>query len=87
MFEFARNAERRRGWRVATALLGMTYLGVWLAFGVVCYVLYNAFGMPWPGSQVWRSTAIAGDCSASTIPAIWRESANLIRLPTFYTVV
>ena len=38
MFEFARNAERRRGWRVATSLLGMTYLGVWLAFGVVCYV-------------------------------------------------
>src|SRR5438874_773541 len=41
MFEFARNAERRRGWRVATPLLGITYLGVWLAFGVVCYVLYN----------------------------------------------
>src|SRR5215831_18813019 len=30
VFEFARNAERRRGWRAATALLGMTYLGVWL---------------------------------------------------------
>src|SRR6185436_17898133 len=52
MFEFARNAERRRGWRGATALLGTTYLGVWLVFGVVCYVLYNALGMPWPNQQV-----------------------------------
>jgi predicted metal-binding membrane protein len=52
MFEFARNAKRRRGWRVATALLGMTYLGVWLAFGVVCYALDNALGMPWPNQAV-----------------------------------
>ena len=51
-FEFARNAERRRGWRVATAVLGMTYLGVWLAFGVVCYLLYNALGMPWPNQAL-----------------------------------
>ncbi len=48
MFEFARNAEGRRGWRAATALLGVTYLGVWLVFGVACYALYNAVGMPWP---------------------------------------
>jgi predicted metal-binding membrane protein len=48
VFEFARNAEGRRGWQAATALLGATYLGVWLAFGVVCYALYNAVGMPWP---------------------------------------
>jgi predicted metal-binding membrane protein len=26
----------------------VTYLGVWLAFGLVCYALYNAVGMPWP---------------------------------------
>jgi predicted metal-binding membrane protein len=58
IFEFARNAERRRGWRVATALLGMTYLGVWLAFGVVCYVLYNAFGMPWPNQAVVGGVAL-----------------------------
>jgi predicted metal-binding membrane protein len=48
IFEFARDAERRSGWRAATALLGGTYLGVWLVFGVVCYALYNALGMPWP---------------------------------------
>jgi predicted metal-binding membrane protein len=58
MFDFARNAERRRGWRVATALLGMTYLGVWLAFGVVCYLLYNAFGMPWPNQAVVGGVAL-----------------------------
>ena len=58
MFEFARNAERRRGWRVATALLGMTYLGVWLAFGVVCYLLYNAFGMPWPNQALVGGVAL-----------------------------
>jgi predicted metal-binding membrane protein len=46
VFEFAQHTERRRRWQAATALLGATYLGVWLAFGVVCYVLYNAVGMP-----------------------------------------
>jgi predicted metal-binding membrane protein len=58
MFEFARNAERRRGWRVATALLGLTYLGVWLAFGIVCYVLYNALGMPWANQNVVGGAAL-----------------------------
>jgi predicted metal-binding membrane protein len=48
VFEFAQHAEGRRGWQAATALLGATYLGVWLAFGVGCYLLYNAVGMPWP---------------------------------------
>lgn len=48
VFEFARNAEGRRGWRAATALLGATYLAVWLAFGVACYALYDLLRMPWP---------------------------------------
>src|SRR5918993_1229086 len=48
VFEFARRAEGRRGWQAATALLGVTYLGLWLAFGVASYALYNAVGMPWP---------------------------------------
>jgi len=59
VFEFARNAEGRRGWRVATALLGVTYLGVWLAFGVVCSVLYNALGMPWPNQALVAGGALA----------------------------
>jgi len=47
VFEFARDSEGRRGWRRATALLGVTYLGIWVAFGVGCYLLYTAVGMPW----------------------------------------
>jgi predicted metal-binding membrane protein len=59
MFEFARSAERRRGWRVASALLGATYLGVWLAFGIVCYLLYNAVGMPWPNQALVGGAALS----------------------------
>lgn len=48
VLEFARTAEGRRGWQVATGVLAVTYLGVWLMFGVVCYALYTAARMPWP---------------------------------------
>jgi predicted metal-binding membrane protein len=58
VFEFARNAEGRRGWRAATALLGATYLGVWLAFGAVCYGLSNAVGMPWPNQGLVGGAAL-----------------------------
>jgi predicted metal-binding membrane protein len=52
IFEFARRSERRRAWAVATALLALTYLAVWLAFGLACYAVYVALGMPWP-NQGW----------------------------------
>ena len=58
VFEFARNSERRRGWRTATALLGATYLSTWLAFGVICYVLYNAVGMPWSEQKLIGGAAL-----------------------------
>jgi predicted metal-binding membrane protein len=58
VFEFAQNTERRRGWQAATALLGATYLGMWLAFGVVCYVLYDAVGMPWPNQGLIGGAAL-----------------------------
>jgi predicted metal-binding membrane protein len=58
VFEFARNAEGRRGWQAATALLGLTYLGVWLAFGVVSYALYTAVGMPWPNQALVGGVAL-----------------------------
>ncbi|MGN6359092.1 MAG: DUF2182 domain-containing protein [Thermomicrobiales bacterium] len=48
VFEFAQHSERRRGWQAATVVLGATYLGIWLVFGVVCYALYHVAGMPWP---------------------------------------
>jgi predicted metal-binding membrane protein len=52
IFEFARGSEGRRAWPVATALLALTYLAVWLAFGLACYGVYVAIGMPWP-NQSW----------------------------------
>jgi predicted metal-binding membrane protein len=58
VFEFAQHTERRRGWQAATALLGATYLGVWLAFGVVCYMLYNAVDMPWPNQGLIGGAAL-----------------------------
>jgi predicted metal-binding membrane protein len=58
VFEFAQTTERRRGWQAATALLGATYLGVWVAFGIVCYMLYNAVGMPWPNQGLIGGAAL-----------------------------
>jgi predicted metal-binding membrane protein len=48
VFEFARSAEGRRGWQGATGLLGLTYLSVWLAFGLICYVVRSALPMSLP---------------------------------------
>jgi predicted metal-binding membrane protein len=69
VLEFARTAERRRGWPVATGALAVTYLGVWLVFGVVCYALYTALGMPWPNQPVivGLTLALAGAYSLSPI--------------------
>ena len=54
VYRFARQAEGRRTRPVAVGMLGLVYLAVWLAFGVVCYLAYNALGMP------WRNQALAG---------------------------
>ena len=59
VLEFARTAEKRRGWPVATGVLAVTYLGVWLLFGVVCYAIYAAVGMPWPNQAVVVGVALA----------------------------
>ncbi len=48
IFEFARGSEGRRAWPVATVALALTYLAVWLAFGLACYGVYVAIGTPWP---------------------------------------
>jgi predicted metal-binding membrane protein len=67
--EFARTAERRRGWPVATAVLAGTYLGLWLIFGVVCYAIYAALRMPWPSQPlvVGLALALAGVYSLTPI--------------------
>ena len=59
VLEFARTAEGRTRWQVATGVLAVTYLGVWLLFGVVCYTLYAAVGMPWPNHAVVIGLALA----------------------------
>ena len=59
VLEFARTAEGRRGWPVATGVLAATYLGAWLIFGVVCYAVYTAAGMPWPNQAVVAGLALA----------------------------
>src|SRR5882672_2105776 len=69
VLEFARTAEGRRGWQVATGVLAVTYLGVWLMFGVVCYAIYTAARMPWPNQDVivGLALALAGVYSVSPI--------------------
>src|SRR5947209_15262162 len=59
VLEFARTAERRRGWQVATGVLAGTYLGVWLVFGVVCYAVYTALRMPRPNQAAAVGVALA----------------------------
>src|SRR5438046_37799 len=59
VLEFARTAERRSGWQVATGVLAATYLGLWLVFGVVCYAVYTAMRMPWPNQAVVVGLALA----------------------------
>ena len=59
VLEFARTAEGRRGWPVATGVLAVTYLGVWLIFGVVCYAIYTAARMPWPNQAMVAGLALA----------------------------
>ena len=59
VLEFARDAEGRPGWQAATAVLGATYVGVWLAFGVACYAAYIALGMPWANQELVGGAALA----------------------------
>src|SRR5438552_756986 len=62
-------AGGRRGWQVATGVLAVTYLGVWLLFGVLCYAIYTAARMPWPNQAVavGLALALAGAYSFSPI--------------------
>jgi predicted metal-binding membrane protein len=69
VLEFARTAEKRRGWQIATGVLAVTYLGVWVVFGMVCYAIYTAVRMPWPNQDavVGLALALAGVYSLSPI--------------------
>ncbi|HTX78442.1 MAG TPA: DUF2182 domain-containing protein [Longilinea sp.] len=52
VYEFAHHSEGRSGWQVATTALGAAYLSVWLAFGLLCYAIYDALNMPWPDQRL-----------------------------------
>ncbi len=58
VYEFAHNAEGRRGWQVTTAALGVAYLSVWLVFGLLCYAVYRAMHMPWPDQRLIGGLAL-----------------------------
>jgi predicted metal-binding membrane protein len=60
VFEFARSAEGRSGWQPATGLLGLSYLSVWLAFGLVCYFVRSALPMSVPNQGLVGLTALVG---------------------------
>jgi predicted metal-binding membrane protein len=58
VFEFAQNSEGRRGWPAATGVLAATYLSIWLAFGLACYMARNAFPMSWPNQGMVGGLAL-----------------------------
>jgi predicted metal-binding membrane protein len=59
VYEFARRSEGRRRWRAATGVLAATYLSIWLGFGFACYVLLNAFPVPWAAQGLVGGVALA----------------------------
>ncbi|MBJ7600989.1 MAG: hypothetical protein DLM67_18295 [Candidatus Nephthysia bennettiae] len=59
VYRFARLAEGRRSQPAAVAVLGLVYLAVWLGFGALAYVAYNALGMPWPNHALVGGVALA----------------------------
>jgi predicted metal-binding membrane protein len=58
VYRFAQEAQGRRARPLALAVLALVYLAVWLAFGVVCYLAYNALGMPWSNRAVVGGVAL-----------------------------
>ena len=76
--EFARSAEGRRGWQAATGLLGLTYLSVWLVFGLICYVVRSAFPVSLPNQGLLGLVALvlAGLYALTPINARARRGAG-----------
>ena len=59
ILEFARRAEGRPRGKTATALLAISYLGIWLGFGLLCYLAYAALRMPWTDQSAAGGAALA----------------------------
>ena len=58
MYRFGEGVQRRRRWVFGVAVLGGTYLAVWVGFGLILYLAYTAVGMPWPEQPVVGAAAI-----------------------------
>jgi predicted metal-binding membrane protein len=58
VYRFARQAEGRGGRPVALAVLGLVYMGIWLVFGIACYLVYEALGMPWQDQSLAGGVAL-----------------------------
>jgi predicted metal-binding membrane protein len=59
VYEFARRSEGRRRWRAATGVLAVTYLSIWLGFGVLCYLVLSAWPVPGPEQGPVGGVALA----------------------------
>jgi predicted metal-binding membrane protein len=59
VFEFARDAEGRRRWQTATVVLGATYLSIWLAFGIACYLVRAVVPASWSDQRLVGAAALA----------------------------
>ncbi len=68
VYEFAHHSEGRRGWQIATAVMGITYLSVWLLFGILCYAVYRVLGMPWPNQPLIGGLALVLAAFYATTP-------------------
>ncbi len=59
VFEFARHSEGRRHWQAAMGVLGATYLAIWLAFGLACYLVMTALPTSWSDPKLVGAPALA----------------------------
>lgn len=59
VFGFASRFAQSRIWPLGAVLLVAAYVLVWMGFGLVAYLAYQALGMPWPRQNLIAGVAIA----------------------------
>jgi predicted metal-binding membrane protein len=59
VFGFASRVAQSPMWPVGVVMLVAAYLLVWMGFGVIAYLAYQALGMPWPRQNIVAGAAIA----------------------------
>ena len=68
VFQFARKSEGRRGWQAATGALGLSYLSIWLLFGLISYAVYRAVQMPWSDQRLIGGLALVAAAAYGLTP-------------------